>query len=187
MSTINFKKLKDYVFYSFILLSILFALIPFIFLETYEMSLSMKIVFDNIVLFGLFSVVLSIIFYDNIFLSTKTKNKILYIIIKGFKIIFGSSLMFILIFGLISGVLLSVNSYVGNQEIIKVKSKVISIKETNSNVAKTITTSLLKFQMKNGKLNLKLTDNIISEKYLTGNFTKEVLICTTEKNEDNEL
>ena len=136
MSTINFKKLKDYVFYSFILLSILFALIPFIFLETYEMSLSMKIVFDNIVLFGLFSVVLSIIFYDNVFLSTKTKNKISYIIIRGFKIIFGSSLMFILIFGLISGVLLSVNSYVGNQEIIKVKSKVISIKETNSKSGK---------------------------------------------------
>lgn len=132
MSTINFKKLKDYVFYSFILLSILFALIPFIFLETYEMSLSMKIVFDNIVLFGLFSVVLSIIFHDIIFLPTKTKNKILQIITKGLKIILGSSLMFILIFGLISGVLLSVNSYFGNQEIIKVKSKVIGIKETKS-------------------------------------------------------
>ena len=44
--------------------------------------------------------------------------------------------MLILICGLISGVLLSVNSYVGNQEIIKVKSKVISIKETNSKSGK---------------------------------------------------
>ena len=73
------------------------------------------------------------------------------------------------------------------KKLLKLQVKLLALKKQTKKKKKIITTSLLKFQMKNGKLNLKLTDNIISEKYLTGNFTKEVLICTTEKNEDNEL
>lgn len=124
--------MRIYIYYSFITITIIFILIPFVFLETYELGFSIKKVFDNIMVFGFLSFILSLFFHGTIFRPTETKNKIFYIITKVFKIIFGSFFSFIFICGIISGLLLSINSYIGKQELINLKSKVISTNETVS-------------------------------------------------------
>jgi len=124
--------MRKYIFYSFITIIIIFTLIPFVSLETYELGFSMKKVFDNIIVFGILSLIFSLFFHESIFRPTETKYKIFYIITNGFKILFGTFFSFIFICGIISGLLLSINSYVGKQEIINLKSKVISTNETTS-------------------------------------------------------
>ena len=141
--------MKKYIFYSFISMTIIFSLIPFIFLETYELGFSMQKVFDNIIVFGILSFICSIFLHENIFRSTKTKNKIFYIFSKGFKILFGTFLSFMFICGIISGLLISINSYIGKQEIIKLKSNVKNTDETTS---------------KNGSKHYYITINIPNER-----------------------
>jgi hypothetical protein len=128
--------MKKYVFYSFLTLAALFSLLPFIFLETYELDFSMKKVFENLVIFGLLSFVLSVVFHDHIFRPTDSKSKLFSIIIKGFKIVFGTFLTFMFVSGLTSGLLLSINSYIGKQETISINCKVLTSREATSKIGR---------------------------------------------------
>lgn len=85
-------ELKKYLFYTFVTITILFTLAPFIFLETYELGFSMEKVLDNIIIFGVLSFALSIAFHKYLFRPTELKNKVSKNIIKGLEMVFGTLL-----------------------------------------------------------------------------------------------
>ncbi len=124
--------MKKYSFYSFGAAMMLFALIPFLFLESYEFGFAIGKVFDGVVFFALLSVVLSIVFREQIFSPLRLKSKWMRYAVTVLQTIAGAVAMFLFISGLVSGLLLTVNSYMGAQQTINVNTKGLSTHKTVS-------------------------------------------------------
>lgn len=86
----------------------LFALIPFLFLESYELGFAIGKVFDGVVFFALLSIVLSIVFREQIFSPLRLKSKWMRYPVTVLQTIAGAVAMFLFISGLVSGLLLTV-------------------------------------------------------------------------------
>jgi hypothetical protein len=123
-------KIKKYTLYSFFILTLVFILIPYALLDTYELGQSLKIVFEYKIVFAVLSLFFCLYTDKVMFKPIKTKN--FNRLIQIFKFTFGTGLIFLFFCGLVSGLLLSINAFFGKHELVDIYATVLSSHESTS-------------------------------------------------------